>query len=58
MAFWFVVPVTGGVLAVLGHGTARVIGVTLLVVALPATAVPVSPFLMARIKKRQRQQGR
>jgi hypothetical protein len=47
-----VLPIASGLAAVLGHGTVRAVGIVLLILALFLTAVPISPFLNARVRRR------
>lgn len=48
-----VLPIASGLLAVLGRGTVRVVGIVLLILALFLTAVPISPFVNARVRRRE-----
>jgi hypothetical protein len=51
------VPV-GVVLLIVGSGAAHSVGVALLVVGLFAMAVPISPFLRLRVRRREDRAGR
>lgn len=44
-------------LTIYGHGTARTVGIALLFLALLYMAVPISPFLGARRRRRERAGG-
>jgi hypothetical protein len=46
------------VLLVVGSGATRGVGIALLVVGLLAMAVPISPFLRARVRRREARAGR
>jgi hypothetical protein len=54
MLLTLVLPTAGGVVTVLGSGATRTIGIALLLVGLIMCAIPISPFLKARIRRRQR----
>jgi hypothetical protein len=46
------------VLLIVGSGAAHGVGIALLVVGLLAMAVPISPFLRARVRRREARAGR
>jgi hypothetical protein len=48
----------GVVLLIMGSGTAHGVGIALLVLGLLAMAVPISPFLRARVRRRKAQADR
>ena len=51
--------VLGGIaLLVWGKGAGRGVGITLLIVALLLVAVPISPFLQARVRRREARAAR
>lgn len=48
-----VLPAGGIALAAFGHGTARVIGIVLILLGLICAAVPISPILRPRVERRR-----
>ncbi len=54
MVLTLVLPLSGAVVTVVSSGAVRTVGIALLLVGLVIAAVPVSPFLKARIRRRER----
>jgi Zn-dependent protease with chaperone function len=54
----FLAIVYGVVLLLFGSGATHGIGIALLAIGLLAMAVPISPFLRARVRRREAQAGR
>jgi hypothetical protein len=48
-------PSLGILLAIFGSGTTRIVGIAILGVALLTMAIPISPFLRARISRRSKE---